>query len=254
MTESLGGIEAVVHLAAMSGVIDSIVDPVGCFACNVAGTFQLLEAVRRAKIKHFVNASTGGAILGDVTPPISEAMAPAPLSPYGASKLAAEGYCSAFSARTGYPAPRCAFPTSTVRIPPTRKAWSRRSSRRALDDEPLVVYGDGSQQRDYLYVGDLARGIDAAIERRVNGTFQLGSGRPTSILELVQALASAAGSRLNVEHEPARKGEVHSTWCDIAKARDAFGYAAPTELAAGLRDDLGLVCRQPILVAPAKKF
>ena len=232
----LDGVEAVVHLAAMSGVIDSIADPTGCFACNVEGTFRLLEAARRAKIKHFVNASTGGAILGDALPPISETMAPAPLSPYGASKLATEGFCSAYFGSYGLPCASLRF--SNVYGPKSahKKSVVAAFIKRALAGQPLVIYGDGSQQRDYLYVGDLARGIAAVIEGRVNGTFQLGSGRPTSVLELVGALASVAGGRFNVEHEPARKGEVHSTWCDIAKARNAFGYTAPTPLAAGLRD------------------
>lgn len=236
LTSCLASVEVVVHLAAMSGVIDSINDPLGCFACNVEGTFHLLEAARGAKIKYFVNASTGGAILGDATPPISEAMAAAPLSPYGASKLATEGFCSAYFGSYGLPCASLRF--SNIYGPKSahKKSVVAAFIRRALNGEPLVIYGDGSQQRDYLYVGDLARGIAAAIGGRVNGTFQLGSGRPTSILELVQALASATGSRLNIQHEPARKGEVHSTWCDVGKAREAFGYAAPTALAAGLRE------------------
>src|ERR1700688_4590470 len=88
----LDGVDAIVHLAAMSGVVESIKDPAASFAINVAGTFRLLEAARRAGIRRIVHASTGGALLGDATPPISESMAPAPLSPYGASKLAGEGY------------------------------------------------------------------------------------------------------------------------------------------------------------------
>jgi UDP-glucose 4-epimerase len=236
LAECLTGVDTVVHLAAMSGVIDSIVDPIGCFTSNVEGTFRLLETARRAKIKHFVNASTGGAILGDASPPISEAMAPSPLSPYGASKLATEGFCSAYFGSYGLPCASLRFSNIYGPKSPHKKSVVATFIKRAIDGDPLVIYGDGSQRRDYLYVGDLVRGIAAALEGRVNGTFQLGSGSPTSILELVEALASAAGSRFNVGHEPARKGEVHSTWCDIAKAHGAFGYAAPTPLTAGLRD------------------
>jgi len=236
LNSCLEGVEAVVHLAAMSGVMDSIADPAGCFACNVEGTFRLLEATRRAKIKHFVNASTGGAILGDAAPPISETMAAAPLSPYGASKLATEGFCSAYFGSYGAPCASLRFSNIYGPNSAHKKSVVATFIKRAINGEPMVIYGDGSQRRDYLYVGDLVRGIAAAIERQVNGTFQLGSGIPTSVLDLVEALVRAAGSRFNVQYEHARKGEVHSTWCDIAKARGAFGYAAPTPLAAGLRD------------------
>ena len=103
VTECLCGINAVVHLAALSGVIDSIEDPRSSFEINVAGSFQLFELARKTKVSKLVNASTGGALLGEVTPPISESMAPSPLSPYGASKLAVEGYCSAFAGAYGFP-------------------------------------------------------------------------------------------------------------------------------------------------------
>jgi UDP-glucose 4-epimerase len=85
LTECLHGIDVVIHLAALSGVIDSINDPRPSFEVNVAGTFQLLELAREAGIKKIICASSGGALLGDITPPISEIMPPSPLSPYGAS-------------------------------------------------------------------------------------------------------------------------------------------------------------------------
>jgi UDP-glucose 4-epimerase len=235
LDECLAGAEVVVHLAAMSGVMDSIADPARCFADNAEGTFRLLEAARRAEVKQFVNASTGGAILGDVTPPISEAMAPAPLSPYGASKLATEGFCSAYSASYGLPCVSLRFSNIYGPNSAHKKSVVAAYIKRVLDDEPLIIYGDGRQRRDYLFVGDLVRGIAAAISRRVYGTFQLGSGKPTALLELIQALELVVGRKLAIQHEPARTGEVHSTWCDIAKAREAFDYAAPKGVAEGLR-------------------
>lgn len=235
LNECLVGVDAVVHLAAMSGVMDSIADPERCFADNAEGTFHLLEAARRAKVRQFVNASTGGAILGEVVPPISEAMAPAPLSPYGASKLATEGFCSAYSASYGLPCVSLRFSNIYGPNSAHKKSVVAAFIKRVLNDEPLLIYGDGTQQRDYLFVGDLVRGIAAAIVRRVDGTFQLGSGNPASLLELIAALEIVVGHKLTIEHELARTGEVHSTWCDINKARTAFDYAAPTTLAGGLR-------------------
>jgi len=257
LTECLAGVDVVVHLAAMSGVIDSIADPARCFADNVAGTFKLLELVRRMKVKQFVNASTGGAILGEAVPPISESMAPAPLSPYGASKLATEGFCSAYFASYGLPCVSLRFSNIYGPNSAHKKSVVAAFIKCVLNDEPLIIYGDGTQQRDYLFAGDLVRGIAAAVERRANGTFQLGSGRPTALLELIGALESVVGRKLVTEHQAARKGEVHSTWCDIAKARESFGYAAPTAPADGLRatwkwfaaNQASWWCRQKILTA-----
>lgn len=227
--------DVVVHLAAMSGVIDSIADPAACFATNVEGTFRLMEAARNCGIKQFVNASTGGAILGEVIPPISEAMAPAPLSPYGASKLAAEGFCSAYFASYGLPCVSLRFSNIYGANSAHKKSVVAAFIKRALSNEPLVVYGDGTQRRDYLYVGDLVRGITAAIDHRASGVFQLGSGRPTSLIELIQTIETVGGRKLEVRYEPRRAGEIHSTWCDITKAQNEFQYAAPTALADGLR-------------------
>lgn len=234
MATSLAKVDAVVHLAALSGVIDSIADPRPSFAVNVMGTFQLLELARNAGVRRIVNASTGGALLGEVIPPIDESMAPSPLSPYGASKLAVEGYCSAFSGAYGLSCVTLRF--SNIYGPRSghKKSAVAAFIKQALLGEKLTVYGDGSQQRDYLYVGDLARGIQAALDGNVAGVYQLGSGRPTSLTELIASLETVAGYRLPVRFEAARRGEVHSTWCEVAKARHELGFAAPTMLASGL--------------------
>jgi UDP-glucose 4-epimerase len=234
MMECLQGVDAVVHLAARSGVVDSIADPRPSFETNVAGSFQLLELGRAANIRRIINASTGGALLGEVMPPISEEMAPCPLSPYGASKLAVEGYCSAFAGAYGLPwvtlrfsniyGPRSAHKTSVV------SAFIKNIIR----GEPLVVYGDGTQLRDYLYVDDLVRGIETALKRELKGAYQLGYGRPTSLQTLIATLKRVSGRDFWVRYEARRTGEVHSTWCNIAKAASAFGYSAPTDLEAGL--------------------
>ncbi len=233
--ECLDSSEVVVHLAAMSGVMDSVADPAACFATNVEGTFRLLDMARRCGIKQFVNASTGGAILGEVAPPISEAMAPMPLSPYGASKLATEGFCSAYLGSYGL---RClSLRFSNIYGPHSahKKSVVAAFIKRALRDEPLIVYGDGTQQRDYLYVGDLVRGIAAGIACGATGTFQLGSGRPTALLTLIQALEAISGRRFEVRYAPRRDAEIHSTWCDIGKAASEFAYTAPTTLVQVLR-------------------
>jgi UDP-glucose 4-epimerase len=236
MAANLAGMDAVVHLAALSGVIDSITDPRPSFVVNVVGTFQLLELARNAGVRRIVNASTGGALLGEVAPPIDENMAPSPLSPYGASKLAVEGYCSAFSGAFGLSCITLRF--SNVYGPRSahKKSAVAAFIKRALLGEPLTVYGDGSQRRDYLYVGDLVHGVEAALDSEAIGVYQLGSGCPTSLGELIATLETVAGHPLPVRFEAPRRGEVHSTWCETGKARHTLGFTAETPLAEGLAE------------------
>src|SRR5580693_1278382 len=235
MTECLQGADAVVHLAALSGVIDSVEDPRPSFEVNVAGSFQLLELARAANVRRIVNASTGGALLGEVASPISEEMAPCPLSPYGASKLAVEGYCAAFAGAYGLSCVTLRFSNIYGPRSAHKKSVVAAFIKGIIREEPIVVYGDGTQQRDYLYVGDLVRGIEAALKRPLTGAYQLGSGQPTTLLTLIAALRKVSGRDFRVLYEPRRSGEVHSTWCNIAKAAREFGYSAPTDLEAGLQ-------------------
>jgi UDP-glucose 4-epimerase len=228
------GIDAIVHLAALSGVIDSIADPRASFAINVVGSFELLQLARESKVSRIINASTGGALLGDATPPINEDMPPAPLSPYGASKLAVEGYCSAFTGAYGLPCTSLRF--SNIYGPRSGHKQSVVAAfiKNIIRDQALTVYGDGSQQRDYLYVGDLAQNIELALHRKLAGNFQFGSGKPTSVLELIKALRNVTGRPAEVRFEPERAGEVRKTWCDISKAERELGYSATTGFEDGL--------------------
>jgi UDP-glucose 4-epimerase len=230
----LRGVDAVVHLAALSGVIDSVEDPRPSFRINVEGSFQLLELARRAKVGKLINASTGGALLGEVKPPISEEMAPSPLSPYGASKLAVEGYCSAFAGAYGFPCVTLRFSNIYGPRSAHKKSVVAAFIKNIIRDEPLMVYGDGTQQRDYLYVGDLVRGIAAVLGRRLSGAYQLGYGKPTALTTLLATLKKVSGRDFGVRYEARRSGEVHSTWCNIGKATREFGYSAPTDLEAGI--------------------
>jgi UDP-glucose 4-epimerase len=225
----------VVHLAAFSGVIDSIANPRPSFDVNVAGSFQLLEMARAAKAHHIVNASTGGALLGQAVPPISEDMAPCPLSPYGASKVAVEGYCSAFTGAYGIPCMTLRFSNIYGPHSAHKKSVIATFIKSIIREEPLVVYGDGTQQRDYLYVGDLVRGIEAVLNRQLTGTYQLGCGQPTTLHTVIAMLGKISRRNFQIRYRSRRSGEVHSTWCNIAKAAREFGYRAPTSLEAGLQ-------------------
>jgi UDP-glucose 4-epimerase len=236
LRDVLVGIDTVVHLAADTRVMESIADPSKNFRTNVIGSFGLLSLARDAGVRRIVNASTGGAILGEAPAPIHERIAARPLSPYGASKLAVEGYCSAFSGAYGMKAVSLRF--SNIFGPRSYHKGSvvAHFFRLLLNGEPLTVYGDGSQVRDYLYVGDLVQGIRAAIDSDVLGAIQLASGRPTTLNELIGAMREVLGTTVpvSVRHEPVRRGEVHTTWCDISLARQELGFSPSTSLVDGL--------------------
>lgn len=232
----LPGIEQVIHLAAHTRVTDSIVDPLTNFDINVVGSLTLLEAMRRHGVRHLVNASTGGAILGDAPSPMHENMVPRPLSPYGAAKLAVEGYASAYGGAYGFTCASLRF--SNVYGPGSRHKGSVVAAffKNILAGQPLVVHGDGSQVRDYVYIDDLCTGILQALRGGHHGVFQLGTGRATNLSELIDLIRATVGPDhdLTVIHQPFRAGEVHTTFCDIHRAATTFGYAPQTSLRQGL--------------------
>jgi UDP-glucose 4-epimerase len=235
------GVDVVVHLAAQTGVIPSVEDPFFDCEQNVTGTLTMLQAARDAGTRRFVFASSS-APLGDQDPPVHEGKVPRPLSPYGASKLAGEAYCSAFSG---------SFGLSTVALR-FSNAYGPRSFRKgsvialffrcALEGEPLVVFGDGSQTRDFVHTDDLCRAVILAGEAKDagGGLFQIGTGEETAVNDLVERTASLAerdlGRKLEVRFEPARKGEIARSVCDITRARKVLGFEPLVTLAAGLQD------------------
>src|ERR1700761_4783444 len=153
------GIETVVHLAGHTRVLESLSDPALNFEINAAGTFNVLEASRRAGVQKVIFASTGGAILGEQVQPVHEGMLPRPISPYGASKLAGEAYCSAFFGSYGLNTVALRF--SNVYGPYSYHKGSVVAAffRNLRQKEPIVIYGDGEQTRDFVYVGDLVKAI-----------------------------------------------------------------------------------------------
>lgn len=233
----LDDIDVVIHLAADTRVIDSIENPATNFEVNVIGTFNLLTAMREAGIDRLINASTGGAILGDVPPPVHEDMIPNPASPYGASKLAVEGYCSAFAG--AYDMKITSLRFSNVYGPRSYHKGSVVAAfyKRILASEELVVFGDGTQVRDYIFVEDLCDGIRRAVESEVVGVFQLGTGRGTTVNELIEAMRRAVGEthKVEVRYEDFRPGEIYATYCDISKAQRSLAFDPRTPLHQGLK-------------------
>jgi UDP-glucose 4-epimerase len=233
---ALEGVDAVVHLAADTRVIESIGNPTYNFEVNVQGGLNLLEAMRARSVRRLINASTGGAIIGEAKPPVHEDMVARPLAPYGAAKLAMEGYCAAYAGSYGVETLSLRF--SNVYGPGSRRKGSVVAAffKRLIADQPLIIYGDGSQVRDFIYVDDLCDGLVAGLFGRACGVVQLGSGRPVTITALIDAMSAAvAPRRIEVVYEPARAGEVAATWCDISKARALLGFSPDTPLQTGLK-------------------
>uniref|UniRef100_UPI003565B9B6 NAD-dependent epimerase/dehydratase family protein n=1 Tax=Aquicoccus sp. TaxID=2055851 RepID=UPI003565B9B6 len=235
LDHAVAGQEVVVHLAADTRVMDSIENPEYNFDVNVNGSFRLLQACRNHGVGRVVAASTGGAILGEVPAPVHEEMVAKPMAPYGASKLAMEGYLSAFSGAYGVQG--CALRFSNIYGPRSYHKGSvvAHFYKQILAGKPLTVYGDGSQARDFLFIGDLVEGIRRAMEIDATGVFQLGSGRPTTVNELLDIIRDVTGRAPEVRYEDFRAGEIHTTWCDISKARDSLDFDPDTPLADGMR-------------------
>jgi len=230
------GVDAIVHLAARTGVVDSVEDPRGDAEVNVMGTLNALLAARDGGAGAFVFASSG-APLGSVEPPGHEGLAPRPLSPYGASKLAGEGLCSAFSGSYGISATALRFTNVYGPFSYHKGSVVALCLKRIMDREPLVVYGDGEQTRDFLYVDDLCAAVVAAIvQRPTGGLYQLGTGTETSVNQLMVLLAELmADAGVEVVHEPERPGEIRRAFSDISRAKTDLGYAPDTPLVQGLR-------------------
>ncbi len=232
------GKDAIIHLAAHTRVIESIEKPEINFRINVDGTFNVLMAARKNKVNRVIFASTGGAILGEAKPPIHEDMCPTPIAPYGASKLAGEAYCSAFSGAYGIHTNMVRF--SNVYGPHSYHKGSAVALffRQILDRQDITVYGDGGQCRDFIYVEDLCEGIFRTI---INGTpgraYQIASGIPLTITELLEKVRKTCGPDFpfDVMYEDARAGEVNKTWCDISRAKHEIGFNPTMPISEGLK-------------------
>ena len=231
---ALKGADIVINLAAHTRVIESIDDPVFNFETNVVGSFNVLEAMRKHNVGTIITASTGGAIVGEVEPPVHEEIAARPASPYGASKLAVEGYCSAYAESYGIKAASLRF--SNIYGPHSRNKGSVVAAfiKDIISKRQVTVYGDGSQTRDYLYVSDLATGIIQAIESGKAGVYQLGAGKPTDLNRLIEILEKVLPCEFKVNYEPFRAGEVRHTYCNIDKAAKTFAYKPAISLEQGI--------------------
>ena len=237
------GCDVIVHFAANTGVGPSVDDPRADMEANVIGVFNYLEAARINNTSRFVFASSG-APAGEVEPPIHEELPPHPVSPYGASKLAGEGYCSAYY-RT--------FDISTVCLrfgnvygPGSvhKASVVAKFIKAAISGETLEIYGNGSQTRDFLYIDDLIDAVfKAATTPNIGGeTFQIATGRETTVGEMVEELViqmqSVGVENIKLINGEKRLGDVQRNFSDISKAERELGWSPKVNLSQGLKNTI----------------
>jgi UDP-glucose 4-epimerase len=232
--------ERIVHLAAQVSVVASIQNPLVDVQVNYRGTVQVLEYARAVGAKKVVFASSS-AIYGDVAElPVREDATPHPVSPYGCDKLASEHMLYYYSAVQG-------VPTTALRFfnvyGPRQDPSSPYSgvisifATRGAAGQPLTIFGDGEQTRDFVFVGDVARAIvDGALSDRGDRVVcNVGTGRAITINALARTISDLCGSKAEISHAPGRAGEIAHSVAAVERAAEVLGFRAETQLADGLR-------------------
>jgi UDP-glucose 4-epimerase len=236
--------EVIFHLAAQIDVRKSIEDPAFDASVNVVGTINVLEAARQAGVGRVVNTSTGGAIYGDADQiPSDERTTPLPMAAYGQSKFCAERYLGWYGRLYGQS-------NVTLRLgnvfgprqdPLGEAGVIAIFCGKLRSGERPKIYGTGKQTRDYVYVGDVVRAQLAAGQSEVTGEINVGTGRETSVLDIVEVikeLEPEAAAGFEPEFAEARLGEIERSCLDVSRAREELGFEAQTDLREGMRATL----------------
>ena len=235
---SVKDIDVIVHLAANTGVAPSVENPQADMEANVIGTLNVLEAARREGVKRVVFASSG-APAGDVEPPIHEEIAPHPVSPYGASKLAGEGYCSAYYRTFGITTIILRFGNVYGPGSSHKSSIVAKFIRLGLKGEKCEIYGDGKQTRDFIYIDDLVDAILKAAAFHTGGEiFQVATSRENTVNEVAEILKEELGQKgiaMLLEHGLSRKGDVRRNFSNTDKARKFLGWQAEVDLREGIK-------------------
>ena len=234
----LSGVDAVVHLAAMAGLVRSWQEFEGYMTCNVLATQRLLAATAAVGVGHFVHASTssvyGRFATGDENAPL------APISPYGITKLAAENLCRAYAQQFGVPA--TILRLFSVYGPRQRPDMGYNIFiRKLLAGETITVDGDGTDSRSNTFVADAVEGIMLALRRpeaSIGETFNVGGGEEVTVNEVLDLLQELSGCTAHVVYGPPRPGDQKRTAADIGKARRLLGYDPQTRVVDGLAAQL----------------
>jgi UDP-glucuronate 4-epimerase len=246
--KSIEGADGVIHLAGLAGVRPSFRSPARYARVNVEGTAVVFEAARKAGIRRVAIASSSS-VYGNSTPLPAHEDAPSivPESPYAASKRSAELVASSLCLQA--PEVSCAaLRFFTVYGPRQRPEMAiTLFARAALAKRPVPLFGDGGMRRDFTHCDDIVRGVIAAAERTEPGfrAYNLGSGRPVTLRELIAGLEAATGEKLIIERQPVQLGDVEATFADIGRAREELAWEPRILLADGLATVVDWVRQNP---------
>jgi len=238
--ETTEGIDGVIHLAAQTGVMPSIEAPFYDFEVNARGTLNLLHASMKRKVDTFIFASSN-ATLGSSDPPVDERRPPKPLSPYGSSKLACEGYCSAFYGSYGLKTVNLRFSNVYGPYSLHKRSVVAQFIKDGILKKTLTIFGDGNQSRDFIHVDDLCLAIYLILSTRdAKGsiwgeTFQIGTGREISIVQLARLVRGFFDEPIGISFAPRRKGEIVRNRSEIGKAKRVIGFSPRISLEDGVR-------------------
>lgn len=226
--------DAVINLAARAGVRQSVENPWVYIDTNITGTLNLLELCRERGVKKFVLASTSSLYGANNPQPFREdANTDGPLSPYAASKKAAEAFCHTYHYLYGIDVSIVRY--FTVYGPAGRPDMSLfRFTQWISEGRPVKVFGDGRQSRDFTFVDDIARGTIAALRPLGHEVINLGSDEPVVLMDAIRLIEGLVGREAALEHVPLHPADVTATWADIGKAGRLLGWRPQTRFAEGV--------------------
>ena len=242
--KAVEGIEFISHQAALRSVPKSVDNPKDTHDINVTGTLNLLMAAKEARVRRVVYASSSSVYGEEKKFPQRESQRPAPISPYAASKLAAEHYCVLYSKTFGLETISLRyFNVFGPRQDPESlySAVIPRFMEQAMKGEPLEVHWDGKQSRDFTFIADVVQAnlLAAKAKKAAGGVFNIANGRSYSLLDLIRGLEKIMKKKLPRRHTPRRAGDVRKTWADISQAKRILGYRPRFSFAQGLEKTWG---------------
>lgn len=236
---AMNGIDAVVHLAALIDVASSVHNPLETHDVNVNGTLILLDEAVKAGVRKFLFASSTAVYGEENKLPLKEEYQAKPVSPYATSKAVAEYYCATY---------KTCYELATVRLRyfNVYGPWHNgnpyssvitKFMRNALTHKPVVIYGDGKQTRDFIFVEDVVKATILALEKENSAgeILNICTGKPTSINELAEEIRAVTNTDLNIKYKSPRRGDVRANYGDPEKTKKIIGFEAGTSLKEGLK-------------------
>jgi UDP-glucose 4-epimerase len=226
-------------MGAIASVPRSVADPHESHNVNLTGTLNVLTAAKECGVKKVILASSAAVYGENPALPKTESMKPETISPYAVTKIAGEQYCEVFSRLYGVKTVSLRyFNVFGPRQDPTSpySGVISRFIKNILSNQPIEIYGDGKQTRDYVFVKDVAEANLRAMESSAEGSFNIACGRCINLIELAREIMEITGKNVPITFKPPREGDIRNSLADISRAREAFGFAPQFSVRAGLEE------------------